>query len=357
MQSTLCGNTECSSCTPKCPDCKRLKPESKDLKCEACDAYNKHVNKRNCSHNLCNDCNKTGCVICKSINECDNTRLKCEACGIHNKNVKKRVCNHSLCNDCNASGCVVCKSINECKNIGLKCEVCNAYNKNVSRRDCNHSLCNDCNSSGCIVCKSINEYESIQYSDAEINHQSNDIGSYNNFSKPNSQSYGNKLCNTCGQYVKKLILRECKHETCENCKRFMCTICSTDTKVCPSCNTEQYLIFECINKHSICSDCQSGGCQICPKYNQCSNCKDNKICAPLSCECKFLCFDCGFLKKGTDCILHSGELKRCSNKSCKFALKDNFLIEQCNNDRFCLYCKKRLRGNKEMRKHNKCKKN
>ena len=163
------------------------------------------------------------------------------------------------------------------------------------------------------------------------------------------------MCSDCNQCVKKVIKRECKHESCKKCKRFLCKICNSDTKECPSCNTKRKLLFECTNKHNICSSCKSKGCQICPKYNQCSNCKESKICAPLSCKCKFLCFNCKFLKKGTGCILHSGDLKHCSNKSCKFILIDNFLLEQCNSNQYCLYCKKRLKNNKEMREHHKCK--
>jgi hypothetical protein len=327
----ICGKKQCQKCFEKCSECAVItsKQYKSSQPCSNCNMQGIAIIK-DCNHYGCNFCEHKSCTVCISET---NLKIEPESLSIKNKKILmsscimcgendvllKKNCEHERCKKCIKKNCNIC---NIYITVGL-CQVCNSPNNAITRY-CNHNICDKCwKNKGCGICKK-------------------------------EQYHGLKECPTCKE-PKVISDRPCGHERCcKECLRYLCFKC-TGNNICDSCKAlSQYLNSCSSKKHQVCATCENY-CRSCKPLKECSNCGEKKNGFEISCECGYLCNDCKFLTNETGCILHSGNLRRCSDhKNCKFLLIDKILKKNCNNQIFCLACKKVIKKNSDRKKHKNC---
>ena len=338
MLQRYCRRYECEECYEQCRDCDNLRNKDLKRKCRYCHKIN-HLVKLPCEHESCQQCLKeySSCPQCK-IDE--NLRLK-----NHNYDIFR---NESL---------VKMNSFEEQKIGGLaetqkngrnrvfqdqileKCIMCNNHSILTKRTTCPHPVCTGCLSKQCIVCESGSVVQKCK--SCNKNNLVNNEKECTECSSNNRKQNRIDICSHCSMRGK-LINRDCGHQCCMKCTKFLCNECNWKPEICCNCKGGYHLSRANACNHLICEFCKSEGCKTCSLAGFCSNCNREGATIKLSCECRFVCNNCSFLIMKGICILHQNDQLSRHNyhQPCRFTLLDPLLRRDCDKQFFCMYCRK-----------------
>ncbi|OMJ88359.1 hypothetical protein SteCoe_9675 [Stentor coeruleus] len=337
-------------CCKKCFNTneKQICLECKNTFCTKCSPFEEYCPYCLDTLGYCDNCEKTGmlltlkcfhlgCYNCKDSNfckKCDSNKNKiCSNCDEHYELKAKRNCNHDMCNNCIGKQCKQC-FLNQSmtKNV---CNSCNIECKSIFSSYYGYEICKNCLETHSYFFNPLNDCSYCYISSRDLitlnckHFMCKDCA----YKKKSCKKCKQKKCCKCKTEVASVIAN-CGHEMCGKCyeKNLKCDECFIRHQMfCPNCGEQ--------SKKNITLECDHHGCRVCKNNEICYKCavklKDKRIYRKFEEKCNFCwvsTIEYFYLRCGHEvcisCLKKNNNKLKNLNYSCISCITDGKLVDQ-----------------------------